>query len=105
MKSTLWIGVVSKDSFHAAYRQGAGSARQVWTGRNAGLCALAAQGFVVLESTGPYWQPFAATACALNSQNDKASCQYFIALVLACWSTAEPSLPRPWRRKSKPTTT
>lgn len=67
MQSTLWIGVdVSKDSFHAAYRRGEGFCQAEFSQDEAGMQAFvhwlpkASNLQVVLESTGPYWQPLVA---------------------------------------------
>jgi transposase len=67
MKSILWIGVdISKDFFHAAYRQGDGFAQAKFSQDQAGMQAFvawlprAARVQIVLESTGPYWQQLVA---------------------------------------------
>jgi transposase len=67
MKSISWIGVdVSKDSFHAAGRQGTGFCETEFGQDDAGMQAFVQwlpQGGnlqVVLESTGPYWQSLVA---------------------------------------------
>ena len=67
MKSILWIGVdVSKDSFHAAYRQVTGFCEAEFSQDEAAMQSFVQwlpQGGnvqVVLESTGPYWQPLVA---------------------------------------------
>lgn len=67
MKSIVWIGVdVSKDSFHAAYRQGAGFCQGEFSQDEAGMRAFlkwlprVVNVQVVLESTGPYWQQLVA---------------------------------------------
>ena len=72
MKSILWIGVdVSKDSFHAAYRQHRGFSQREFDMDEQGMQAFAqwlpknAHLQVVLESTGPYWQKL---VCFLQSQ-------------------------------------
>jgi transposase len=78
MKSMLWIGVdVSKDSFHAAYRQGTGFCEAEFLQNEAAMQAFVQwlpQGGnvqIVLESTGPYWQPLVAF---LHSQPQPLHC-------------------------------
>ena len=67
MKSMLWIGVdVSKDSFHAAYRLGTEFCEAEFGQDETGMQAFvqwlpkASNVQIVLESTGPYWQPLVA---------------------------------------------
>jgi transposase len=67
MKSILWIGVdISKDFFHAAYRQGDGFTQAEFSQNQAGMQAFVrwlprgAQMQIILESTGPYWQQLVA---------------------------------------------
>lgn len=67
MKSILWIGVdISKDFFHAAYPQGDGLAQAEFSQDQAGMQDFVAwlprgtEVQIVLESTGPYWQPLVA---------------------------------------------